>query len=388
MPVHTQPVIGSKSKRLERRSSHKYAQFRSLGLMVALLIAGASAACSRSNRTRSQDVRPGKTITVAAGNTLEVRTFTGRVDPSKQVELAFQVAGILVNFPLKAGQKVSKGQIIAQLRLAEFQARLETVQGQLDQARAALDALRLGENPVEQLQHETQERVTGLILANARKEYDRYAGLVRLGDVSREAYEVAETNFRVAQEEHDAASQLLARGRTTRKEDVEAQEGIVRGLGGQVAAAKLQLEDSTLRAPFDGVIAQRFVDEGQSITVNKPVIRLQSVDAVDIIVDMPETALTSDICSPGIVGMVVEVSGMPGRQYPIRIKEVQQVPDQGTQRFPVRYEMMSPAGLTALPGMTATVSVSFRRPRLGAGCILAADLQPRQTVQGPAVSGH
>jgi membrane fusion protein, multidrug efflux system len=203
-----------------------------------------------------------------------------------------------------------------------------------------------------------------------------------LGDVSREAYELAETNFHVAQEEHNAALQLLGKGSTTRKEDIAAQEGMVRGLGGQVAEAKLQLEDGTLRAPFDGVIAQRFVDEGQSITANKPVIRLQSVAAVDIVVDVPETVLTSDICSPGIVGMVAEISAMPGRQYPVRIKEVEQVPDQRTQRFPVRYEMIRPWGVSVLPGMTATISVSFRRPRLGGACILAADLHPRQAVQG------
>jgi multidrug efflux system membrane fusion protein len=359
-----------------------YAQFQSPGLTVVLSIACVAAACSRSNSTRSEDVRPGKTMTVAPGNMLEVRTFPGRLDPSKQVELAFQVAGILVHFPVKAGQKISKGQVIAQLRLTEFQARLESVQGQLDQARAALGALRLGESPEEKLQRETQERVTGLILANARKESDRYAGLVRMGYASRQEYERAETNFRVAEEEHNAALQLLAKGRTTRREDVEAQEGTVRGLRGQVAEAKLQLEDSTLRAPFDGVIAQRFVDEGQSITVNKPVIRLQSVDPVDIVVDVPETVLTSDICSPGIVGMVAEINGMPGRQYPVRIKEVEQVLDQRTQSFPVRYEMMRPSGVTVQPGMTATVSVSFRSPRLGGSCILTADLHPRQAVQG------
>ncbi len=338
-----------------------YAQFQSPGLTIVLSIACVAAACSRSTSTRSEDVRPGKTMTVAPGNILEVRTFPGRLDPSKKVELAFQVAGILVSFPAKTGQKISKGQVIAQLRLAEFQARLESLQGQLDEARAALDALRLGESPEEKLQRETQERVTGLILANARKESERYAGLVRMGYASRQEYERAETNFRVAEEEHNAALQLLGKGRTIRKEDVEAQEGTVRGLRGRVAEAKLQLEDSTLRAPFDGVIAQRFVDEGQSITVNKPVIRLQSADALDIVVDVPETALASDICSPGIVGMVAAINGMPGRQYPVRIKEIEQVADQRTQRFRVRYEMMHASGVTVQPGMSATVSVSFRR---------------------------
>ena len=79
--------------------------------------------------------------------------------------------------------------------------------------RLTSDALRLGESPEAQLQHETQERVTGLILANARKEFDRYAGLVRLGDVSREVYERAETNFRVAQEEHNAGLAAARKGK-------------------------------------------------------------------------------------------------------------------------------------------------------------------------------
>jgi multidrug efflux pump subunit AcrA (membrane-fusion protein) len=97
---------------------------------------------------------------VAAGDTVDARTFPGRVDASKRVELAFQVPGVLVNLRVKEGQMVKKGQVIAQLRPDEFQARLETAQGQLDQAKATLDAVRLGERPEEQIRRETQERAT------------------------------------------------------------------------------------------------------------------------------------------------------------------------------------------------------------------------------------
>jgi len=48
--------------------------------------------------------------------------------------------------------------MIAQLRQDEFQARLKSVQGQLDQARASLSALRLGERPEEKLRREAQLR--------------------------------------------------------------------------------------------------------------------------------------------------------------------------------------------------------------------------------------
>ena len=85
--------------------------------------------------------------------------------------------------------------------------------------------------------------------------------LVQTRAVSRSEYELTETAYRVAQEEHRAAVQLLEKGTTARKEDIAAQEAVVRGLTGRVADAKLQLEDSTLRAPYDGVIAQRLVEE-------------------------------------------------------------------------------------------------------------------------------
>jgi len=47
----------------------------------------------------------------------------------------------------------------------------------------------------------------------------------------------------------------------------------------------------------------------------------------------------------------------------VRIKEIAQVADPVTQTFPVRFEMRSPSGVTILPGMTATVTVNYRRPK-------------------------
>ena len=363
MAFHTQIVL--KSKRSQRSSSHERRQLRSLGLTVALSIGCIVAACSRRDSTRFENVRPDKPTAIAAMNAPEVRIFPGRLVSAKQVDLAFPVAGVLANFPIKEGKKAAKGQIIAQLRPGKFQARLEAVQGQLDQARATLNALRLGERPEEQLQRETQERVTAMILEHARKEFDRYARLIRLDAASRSEYETAETNFFVAQEEHNAAMQLLEKGGTTRKEDVQAQEGLVLGLSGQVAEAKLELEDSTLHAPFDGLVTQRFIDEGQSVAINKPVIRFESSDAIDIVVDMPDTVKTSDICSPSVVGMVAEISGAPGRQYPVHIKGIIPVADRITQAIQVCFEMKPAFGVSVVPGITAIVTVRYGLPHPG-----------------------
>ena len=161
---------------------------------------------------------------VTDGDQPLVRTFPGKVEASKSVELAFQVPGLLVKLPVKEGQKVAKGEMIAQLRQDEFQARLKSVQGQLDQARATLNALRLGERPEERLRREAQLRAAEAKLANAKTEFDRYGRLVKTSAVSRSEYELAETAYRVAQEDQKAALQLVEKGGIARKEDIDAQE--------------------------------------------------------------------------------------------------------------------------------------------------------------------
>src|SRR5262245_13481364 len=124
------------------------------GVPVALSIVLLAAGCSPQASTRSDAARPVKTMVVAAGGELHVRSFPGKVEASKRVELAFQVPGLLVKLPVKEGQRVAKGEVIAQLRKDEFQARLKALQGQLDKARAALRALQAGERPEQRLRLE------------------------------------------------------------------------------------------------------------------------------------------------------------------------------------------------------------------------------------------
>ena len=330
--------------------------------LVALTIICLTAGCSRQNETRSEIARPVKTMLVTAGDQSLARTFPGKVEASKTVELAFQVPGLLVKLPVKEGQKVAKGEVVAQLRQDEFQARLKSVQGELDQARATLNALQLGERPEERLRREAQLRAAEAKLANAKTEFDRYGRLVKTSAVSRAEYELSETAYRVAQEEQKAALQLVEKGGISRKEDIDAQEAQVRTLEGRLAEANIQLRDSTLRAPYDGVVAQRFVEENQTIIANKPVVTFQNVDEIDVVADVPEAAIAADVRSAAITQMVAEFSTAPGRQFPVRIKEVAQVADPTTQTFQVRVAMKAPRGVTVLPGMTATVTATYRRP--------------------------
>src|SRR5262245_34869815 len=117
-------------------------------LLVAFGVAAVG--CTPEAPPVSEVIRPIKTQVVTAGQETQQRIFPGRVEAARRVELAFQVPGLLASLPVKEGQSVAKGDTIAQLRQDEFKARVESLQAQLDQARAALSALQAGERPEEQ----------------------------------------------------------------------------------------------------------------------------------------------------------------------------------------------------------------------------------------------
>jgi RND family efflux transporter MFP subunit len=198
-------------------------------------------------------------------------------------DLGFQVPGLLVSLLFREGQRVSKGKVIAQLRNDEFQARVQTMQAPLDQARAGLRA--------------AESRLT-----NSKTESERFGRLVESTAVSRSNYDSAQAQYRAAQE------------------DYTAQQGAIRGIEGQLAEAKLQLSDSSLRAPYDGVVGRRLAEVGQNIFPNNPVMRFQNVNDIDIVVDVAEGFVGSDLRAPAIQRSVAELSAVPAGnfQYALR----------------------------------------------------------------------
>jgi multidrug efflux system membrane fusion protein len=331
-----------------------------VGLLLTMIL-GWLPGCSRAPPPERDVTRPVKTIVVVAGEELRTRSFPGTAEASRRVELAFRVPGLLAELPVKEGDMVATGDLIARLRQDEFTARLAAVQGELDQARSALQAARAGERPEEIRRREAELRAAAARLENARVEHGRNTRLVRDNVITRSAFDQSQTRYRVAQEEVTAAQKSLDQASIGREEDIEALEGAVRGLEARVVEAQIQLEDSTLLAPYDGVIAQRFVDQGQNMAVGARVVQFQDVEEIDIAVDVPETVMAAEIQRADIVRMTARLSAAPGVEFPVRIREIAQVADPATQTFNVRVAMEAQPNIRVLPGMSANVTVEYRR---------------------------
>jgi RND family efflux transporter MFP subunit len=352
------------------------------GLGVLHVVSG----CSRDASNRDDIARPVQTIVVSTWSDVRVRTFPGKVEASKKAELAFQVSGLLVQLPIKEAQKVAKGDVIAQVREDEFRARLQVLQGNLDKARAALKATLAGERPEEQERRRALVRTAEATLANAHTEYERNHRLVQTYTVSRQEYDRSATAVRVAEEELAAARRLLEMGTVGRQEDIAAKEAAVRSLEGSVVEAKINLDDCTLRAPYAGVIAKRFVELQQNVKAKQPIVQFQDVDEVQIAVDVPETIMAGEVLRSDIVQILAEISAAPGVHFPVYIQEMAQKADPVTQTFRVRVGMRSPPELNLLPGMTATVTLHYRRASILGGGMLVPVAAVAKNAKGEQVA--
>ncbi len=127
----------------------------------------------------------------------------------------------------------------------------------------------------------------------------------------------------------------------------------------RVAAADLSirrkaLRDAELVAPFDGVVAARFVDAFERVQAGQAILTVQSESALEVRVDIPERdMLGADPARPGL--MVARLDAAPGTSFPLTLKEYATVADPVTQTFPITLRMPKPDDLDLMPGMTATV---------------------------------
>ncbi|HEX6559569.1 MAG TPA: efflux RND transporter periplasmic adaptor subunit [Longimicrobiales bacterium] len=96
------------------------------------------------------------------------------------------------------------------------------------------------------------------------------------------------------QAERDLAHQQLERVRKLRADnaaspaDLERAEAAERSAAAALAVLQLQIERSTVRAPFTGVIGQRFVSTGDYVTTSTPLLTLQTIDPQRAVIEVPE----------------------------------------------------------------------------------------------------
>ena len=119
------------------------------------------------------------------------------------------------------------------------------------------------------------------------------------------------------------------------------------------------LEDTVIKAQFDGNVAKTYVKEFENIQAKQEILLLHNLDKIEIIAAIPEARLAHlkpmDKSTENPVGIYAMFDYFGDRKFPLEAKEFSSEADPLTQTFTATLVMDKPQDVTVLPGMTAMV---------------------------------
>ncbi|HIK04088.1 MAG TPA: efflux RND transporter periplasmic adaptor subunit [Trichormus sp. M33_DOE_039] len=287
-------------------------------LATGTLIVGTTSYSLVNRATNQQDVTQ-LTVPVEAKNVTLRITASGKVVPVQSVNISPKNPGVLAELYVEQGDLVEQGQILARMDVGDIQAQLAQYRANLAQNQAQLAEAQAGSRPQEiaqsrarlaQAQAQLAEAQAGnrpqeiakaqaqVDAARARANYTteqvkRYQYLYQQGAERKQLLDQAisedksaKANLAEAQKqlsllqigtrseviaareasvtEARAALVLLQEG--SRPEEIAQRQAAVKAAQAQLAAAEVKLQDTIVRAPFAGIITQKYANIGAFVT--------------------------------------------------------------------------------------------------------------------------
>lgn len=316
-------------------------------------------ACGKQEEPPAPEaVRPVKMMTLSGGQDALRRAFPGKVQAAKSVDLAFKVAGPLVEFPVTEGQSVAAGDLIARIDPRDFKTELQKIDSAIGEATAQLRAMQSGARPEDIKVLEAEVKAARARALNAEQQYSRYKDLFVQRQVSKADFDRYKSDRDVANAQLNTARQNLDAGRKgARQEDVDAMMSKIKGLEAQRKGTRDALADTRLKAPFLGYIATKYVDNYQEIRAKQAIVSLQDVSSVEVQINVPESIVAQGK-RRAVTTASAEFASAPGKQFALSVKEFATAADPQTQTYRVTLIMPQPEEVLILPGMTANVLIT------------------------------
>ncbi|MEO1133935.1 MAG: efflux RND transporter periplasmic adaptor subunit [Cyanobacteria bacterium J06639_1] len=344
--------------------------------LVGVTGAVVSAAIVRQRARLQVDV---ESLTVPVEmQSLAVRiTASGKIQPVQTVNLSPKTTGILSELYVEQGDFVERGQLVARMESNTIAAELAQAQARLAQEEVRLDKLRAGNRAEDIAQARSGvERSRALIrqaearLKLAEERVRRNRELVDEGAISRDSFDavlneeesaranLAQTQADTRQAEENLA--LLEAG--SRAEDIAEAEARVQEAIANIQVVRVRQNDTEIRAPFSGLISQKFATEGAVVTPTTSASEAASATSTAIVAIASGLEVLAEVPEVDIgqirVGQTVEVEAdaFPERVFQGRVKLVapEAVVQQNVTSFQVRVDLVT--GLDVLrSGMNADV---------------------------------
>jgi len=303
--------------------------------LLAIAVATALAGCNKSDEEAKKKDAAAKaaniTLQVASEDTLVVQSsglasgpvITGSIQPERRADLRAEVSAIVLQVLKENGEPVKKGDVL--LRLDETSIR--------DNVNSAEEAARAAQQSLDQTQRMLERQTT----------------LRSSGMVSSQALEDVELRRNTAQSELAAAKSRLV-------------------------TARQQLGRTVVRAPFDGIVSERKVSNGDTAQVGKELVKVIDPASMRF-----EGTVSADKIGVVKVGQPVlfRVNGYPGQNFAGTVKRVDPAANAVTRQVEVLVSFAGPAqprvaGLYAEGRIEAQVNAALTVPQ--AALVQAGDV--------------
>ena len=278
---------------------------------------------------------------------------SGSVEGNITALTAFQVGGRVAHVYVEEGQRVAKGQLLADLDATDYRNGFDAASGEADAASATNAKAKAG------LRHQELEQAR-IDFERTQDEYQRLKYLYDHQSLPANDFHKIEAAFLASQQRYDMAQS------GTRVEDKQAASAQLSAATAQMQEAKKRLADCQLRAPISGFIGMRQIEVGNTVAPGVPVFSVVDLDPVKVRVGIPEAEV-------GKVreGLRAEVS----------------IPSLDGQRFDGRVEAIAAASDPASRTYVSKIVVPNPKHQLRAGMVSEAHLISDAQVNAITVPG-
>ncbi|HSQ85008.1 MAG TPA: HlyD family secretion protein [Desulfobacterales bacterium] len=311
------------------------------------------------------------------------------------ISVSSTVSGKIRQLPIREGEQVKKGQLIAQLREEDYQAQVDISAGIVQSINASLNEAMADEQLVrEKTEKDLQRAEAVLSVSQARLkeaeanmqlatlDFKRVSKLYKSKTVSasemdkvQAAYTLAQAGLEKAEEEinENRAKLKVARANTgevtLKQRRVESLKGKLKEATAELEAAQLKLDHTTVTSPIDGVVAKKISHIGEVIKSGQPIAVIIDLNNIWVEANLEETQVEHVRLGQSVdievdaypntkfTGKVVNIGAATASQFAL-IPENRSAGNftKVTQRIPIKIEVIDPAEQLR-PGMMVVVGI-------------------------------
>ena len=281
---------------------------------------------------------------------IQERTFTGIIKAARTSEIGFERTGRLTEVLVEEGETVALDQVLARLDAENLGARQRQLQAERAAAMSLLEELEAGprRETIEAARAEVRDLQSQVELAQLI--FRRSEQLLPTRGIAQEEYDRTALGLSSMRAKHEAAQlrldELLA---GTRVEKIQAQRAVVERLDASLADVNINIGESALRAPFAGMVGERFLDEGAIVSPGSPILRIVEHRHLEAWIGLP-ASLTQTLDQGQTISLLVQ-----GTPHASRVKSVMPELDPTTRTRTVIFELQEARDL--VPQQVARVSL-------------------------------